>query len=64
MDPDAQAMEYARSYALRGAGDAPSPETVRYIPAPARGDGRTTRTLIVVAGIVAVAWLWFRSRRA
>lgn len=62
---DECAMNYARAYAQRGLRGSPAelPQTISY-PAPMAGDsGSTTRTLIIVAGLVAVAWLWFRSRK-
>lgn len=63
-DADAQAMAYARSWTRRGSGmgqPAPSPQPPAVVVQQAGPS--VARTLIVVAGIVAVAWMWFRSRK-
>lgn len=62
-DPDQAALEYARAYARRQLGEAPANVQAQHLPARQPGTGQTMRTLIVVAGLVAVAWMWFRSRR-
>ena len=62
-NPDAQAMEYARAYTRRQLGEAPASVQAQYAPPPPRDSGKTMRTLIVVAGLVTVAWLWFKHRK-
>lgn len=59
---DAEALEHARNYARRGLGAQPSSQVVQYQPQQAGGSS-TAKVLIVVAGLVAVAWMWFRWRK-
>lgn len=66
---DQQALEYARAYTQKQLGDAPAEVQAQYIQDPAQirqkgGDnGKTVRTLIVVAGLVVVAWIWIKNRK-
>mgnify|MGYP001589623058 CR=1 FL=1 len=62
-DADQAALEYARRYQRQGIGEASQIPT-RIVPAPqSRSQGSTARTFILVAGAVAVVWLWLKYRR-